>query len=53
MVDLYHWEPDAHRGKPIIALNGKGIGFVSHYVDLLEFEQGSPASATVSRTSAP
>jgi len=47
MIDLYHWEPNAHQGKRIIALNEKGIGFVSPYVDLLAFEQVSPAYLAV------
>jgi GST-like protein len=43
MLELYHWEPNANSGKPIIALKEKGVDFVSHYVDLLSFDQHSPA----------
>jgi len=42
-VDLYHFEPNANGGKPIMALHEKGIAFTSHWVDLLQFEQHSPA----------
>lgn len=38
-VKLYHWEPNANSGKPIIALIEKGVEFESHYTDLLEFDQ--------------
>ena len=44
---VYHWEPNAHQGKPVIALYEKGVDFVSHYVDLLEFEQVEPAYLAV------
>ena len=42
MLDLYHWEPNANSGKPIIALLEKGVDFVSHYTDLLNFDQHEP-----------
>ena len=41
-VKLYHWEPNANSGKPIIALIEKGVDFESHYTDLLEFDQHKP-----------
>ncbi len=41
-VKLYHWEPNANSGKPIIALIEKGVAFESHYTDLLEFDQHKP-----------
>jgi len=41
-VRLYHWEPNANSGKPIIALIEKGVKFESHYTDLLEFDQHKP-----------
>lgn len=41
MLDVYHWEPNAHQGKPIITLYEKGVDFNSHYIDLLKFEQVS------------
>lgn len=42
MPELYHWEPNANSGKPIIALIEKGVEFTSHYTDLLEFDQHKP-----------
>jgi glutathione S-transferase/GST-like protein len=42
MPELYHWEPNANSGKPIIALIEKGIAFDSRYTDLLEFDQHKP-----------
>ena len=47
MLDVYHWEPNAHQGKPIITLHEKGVEFTSHYIDLLNFEQVSPAYLAV------
>jgi glutathione S-transferase/GST-like protein len=42
MPELYHWEPNANSGKPIIALIEKGVEFTSHYTDLLDFDQHKP-----------
>jgi GSH-dependent disulfide-bond oxidoreductase len=42
MPQLYHWEPNANSGKPIIALLEKGVAFESRYTDLLEFDQHKP-----------
>jgi GSH-dependent disulfide-bond oxidoreductase len=39
---LYHWEPNANPGKPMLALNEKGVQFESVYVDLQKFEHHSP-----------
>lgn len=39
---LWHWEPNANSGKPIIALLEKGVEFESRYTDLLEFDQHKP-----------
>lgn len=39
---LYHWEPNANSGKPILALKEKGVAFESHYLDLLNFDQHKP-----------
>ncbi|MDH4109151.1 MAG: glutathione S-transferase family protein [Gammaproteobacteria bacterium] len=39
---LYHWEPNANSGKPIIALIEKGVDFESRYTDLLGFDQHKP-----------
>lgn len=41
-VTLYHWEPNANSGKPMLALMEKGVPFVSHYLDLLNFDQHQP-----------
>jgi glutathione S-transferase/GST-like protein len=42
-LELYHWEPGANSGELLILLHEKAIAFRSHYVDLLRFEQLSPA----------
>ncbi|HEY3808417.1 MAG TPA: glutathione S-transferase family protein [Steroidobacteraceae bacterium] len=39
LVTLYHWEPNANSGKPMLALMEKGVPFHSHYLDLLNFDQ--------------
>ncbi|MGN6454352.1 MAG: glutathione S-transferase family protein [Steroidobacteraceae bacterium] len=41
-VTLYHWEPNANSGKPMLALMEKGVAFNSHYLDLLKFDQHQP-----------
>ncbi|MBO0748855.1 MAG: glutathione S-transferase family protein [Porphyrobacter sp.] len=41
-VTLYHWEPNANSGKPMLALAEKGVPFQSHYIDMLEFDQHKP-----------
>lgn len=41
-VALYHWEPNANSGKPMLALAEKGVAFDSHYLDLLAFDQHRP-----------
>ncbi len=42
MLTLYHWEPNANSGKPILTLEEKGVEFESRYIDLLNFDQHSP-----------
>jgi GSH-dependent disulfide-bond oxidoreductase len=42
-VTLYHWEPNANSGKPMLALMEKGVAFHSHYLDLLNFDQHQPS----------
>jgi GSH-dependent disulfide-bond oxidoreductase len=42
-VTLYHWEPNANSGKPMLALMEKGVAFNSHYLDLLNFDQHQPS----------
>ena len=41
-VTLYHWEPNANSGKPMLTLIEKGVEFESHYLDLLNFDQHKP-----------
>jgi GST-like protein len=41
-VALYHWEPNANSGKPMLALMEKGVKFESNYLDLLNFDQHKP-----------
>ena len=41
-VTLYHWEPNANSGKPMLALMEKGVAFDSHYLDMLNFDQHRP-----------
>jgi GSH-dependent disulfide-bond oxidoreductase len=41
-VTLYHWEPNANSGKPMLALMEKGVPFASHYLDMLQFDQHKP-----------
>jgi glutathione S-transferase/GST-like protein len=42
MLTIYHWEPNANSGKPIMAAYEKGVEFESRYIDLLGFEQHEP-----------
>jgi GST-like protein len=46
-VTLYHWEPNANSGKPMLALMEKGVAFDSHYLDLLRFDQHQPGYLAV------
>lgn len=41
-VTLYHWEPNANSGKPMLTLMEKGVAFNSRYLDLLNFDQHKP-----------
>src|SRR5674476_433468 len=41
-VTLYHWEPNANSGKPMLTLAEKGVAYESHYLDLLQFDQHKP-----------
>jgi len=42
MLELYHAEPAANSMKVLLCLKEKNLPFVSHYVDLLRFEQHQP-----------
>jgi GST-like protein len=46
-VTLYHWEPNANSGKPMLTLAEKGVAYQSHYLDLLQFDQHQPAYLAV------
>lgn len=41
-VTLYHWEPNANSGKPMLTLMEKGVDFKTQYLDLLNFDQHKP-----------
>lgn len=41
-LTLYHWEPNANSGKPMLALAEKGVPYESRYLDLLSFDQHQP-----------
>jgi len=43
MLTLYHWEPNANSGKPMLTLAEKGVPYESRYTDLLNFDQHQPA----------
>jgi glutathione S-transferase/GST-like protein len=38
---LYHWEPNANSGKPLMVLIEKDVDFVSRYIDMTKFEHHS------------
>jgi glutathione S-transferase len=42
MLELYHADPGANSLKSMLCLKEKGLEFVSHYVNLAEFEQHDP-----------
>lgn len=42
MLELYHAEPAANSMKVLLCLKEKNLDFVSHYVNLLMFEQHQP-----------
>jgi glutathione S-transferase len=39
MLELYHWEPNVHFLKPLLALAEKQVEFVSRWFDPTQFEQ--------------
>lgn len=41
-VQVYTWEPNSNSGKPLFALNEKGVPFDYHYISLTDFEQHAP-----------
>ena len=47
MLELYHAEPAANSMKVLLCLKEKRLEFVSHYVDLLRFEQHQPAFVAI------
>lgn len=42
MLDIYHWEPNANSGKPLLAVLEKGVAYTSHFIDMLAFDQHRP-----------
>lgn len=47
MLELYHAEPVANSMKVLLYMQEKGLDFISHYVDLLRFEQHEPAFVAI------
>jgi GSH-dependent disulfide-bond oxidoreductase len=43
MLELYHWEPNTHFLKPLIALHEKQVPFLSRWFDPASFEQYTAA----------
>ena len=43
MLTIYHWEPNANSGKPLLAAAEKGVAYESRYVDMLAFDHHQPA----------
>jgi GST-like protein len=41
-ITLYHWEPNANSGKPMLALEEKGVAWSSHYINMIAFDQHQP-----------
>jgi glutathione S-transferase/GST-like protein len=41
-IAIYHWEPNANSGKPMLAAEEKGVAYDSVYLDLLSFDQHKP-----------
>jgi GST-like protein len=41
-ITIYHWEPNANSGKPMLAAEEKGVTYDSVYLDLLSFDQHKP-----------
>jgi glutathione S-transferase/GST-like protein len=44
MLELYHWEPNVHFLKPLVALAEQQVEFVSRWFDPTRFEPGVPPS---------
>jgi glutathione S-transferase len=47
MLELYHGEPAANSLKSLLCLREKGLDFVSHRLNLAEFEQHDPAYVAI------
>ena len=43
MLELYHWEPNIHFLKPLVALEEAQVPFTARYFDPTSFEQFSPS----------
>jgi glutathione S-transferase/GST-like protein len=46
-ITIYHWEPNANSGKPMLAAEEKGVAYDSVYVDLLSFDQHKPGYLSI------
>lgn len=42
MLIIYHWEPNANSGKPLLAAAEKGVAYESRYLDMLAFDHHQP-----------
>ncbi len=41
-ITIYHWEPNANSGKPMLAAQEKGVAYDSVYLDMLSFDHHKP-----------
>ena len=41
-ITIYHWEPNANSGKPMLAAEEKGVAYDSVYLDMLSFDHHKP-----------
>jgi len=42
VITIYHWEPNANSGKPMLAAAEKGVEYESAYLDMLSFDHHQP-----------
>jgi len=42
VITIYHWEPNANSGKPMLAAAEKGVPYDSIYLDMLSFDHHQP-----------
>jgi len=41
-ITIYHWEPNANSGKPMLTAEEKGVSYGSVYLDMLSFDHHKP-----------